>query len=724
MVFVAHAAEIIRLDLLERVELWAYDRHLTMTMPRDIDHSIVIVDIDEASLTAEGRWPWPRNKVAKLVEQLFETYDIRIVGFDIVFAEPDESSGLGVLEGLASGALADDENFQSQLQVIRPDLDYDGIFAETIQKYPVVLGYYFDGAADSDVAIGELPKPAFDQREFRAKRVSFETAHGFGANLKQLASSALSQGHFTPTLDADGVVRRVPMLMEYEDAYYSSLSLEIVKEVLEAQEVIPEFVQPLFRTSGYPGLEWLRVGSFRIPVDAEVKALVPYRGNKGSYPYIPATEVINGVADKDALQNAIVLVGTSAPGLLDLRSTPVDGAFPGVEVHANLISGALNNTLKQAPAYTLGAEVLLLIIGGLVMIVAGTLLSPLSTSVVTVVSLVLYAGLNHLFWSAGNLVLPVASGLLLVLTIFVVHMSYGYFVETRGKRQLTGLFGQYLPPELVDEMAKSPTGYSQAAANKELSVLFSDVRGFTTLSEGLSPAELSELMNMFLTPMTRVIHESRGTIDKYMGDAIMAFWGAPVDDVDHARHAVEAGLQMLGRLREINEEFRSKGWQEIQIGVGINTGLMSVGDMGSQFRQAYTVLGDEVNLGSRLEGLTKPYGVNFIVSESTASLLPDYAFRELDRVVVKGKTKGVGIYEPLCLKTELDSKAKGELKLFRETLKLYRSQQWDMAELNLVNLKKQSKSSTLYDVYIERIADFRKSPPGADWDGSFSHTSK
>jgi adenylate cyclase len=303
-------------------------------------------------------------------------------------------------------------------------------------------------------------------------------------------------------------------------------------------------------------------------------------------------------------------------------------------------------------------------------------------------------------------------------------MSYGYFIETRGKRQLTSLFGQYVPPELVDEMARDPEKYSLEAESREMTVLFSDVRGFTSISEGLEPRQLSELMNQLLTPMTQVIHLQRGTIDKYMGDAIMAFWGAPVPDPDHAANAVTAALQMMAKLGEINASFRQRRWPEIHIGVGINTGTMNVGNMGSEFRMAYTVLGDAVNLGSRLEGLTKGYGVGIIVSESTAKAAPQFAYRELDVVRVKGKDKPVAIFQPLGPLSSMDARMRDEIKLYRQALKYYRAQEWDMAELQFLNLAKGSSSPQLYSMYAERVAHFRREPPPANWDGVFTHTSK
>ena len=723
--FLVHATELWRFEFIEQMENLAYDSHLELTMPSTVDDSVVIVDVDEASLTAEGRWPWPRDKLAHLLDRLFQQYKIKLVGFDIVFAEPDESSGLKTLERLAKGDLRGNQDFVNRLDLIRPQLDYDGIFAETIQKYNVVLGYYFNFGAGADIAkIGELPEAMFDKSDFQGKAVQFLPATGFGGNIKALQASALGAGHFTPSLDRDGVVRRVPMLLRYGDKYYGSLSLEMARRAVGVDAIATRFEKPLFEARGYAGLEWLMVGKHGVPVDKNVRTLVPYRGGKGSFPYVSATDVLKGAADPNILKNRIVLIGTSAPGLLDLRATPLEKAYPGVEVHANLIAGILQGKMLEFPAYTTGAEVVMLLVVGIGMILAGALFSPLNTTLYTLFGILLYIGFNHLVWALGHTVLPLASGIMMVLMMFLLHMSYGYFVEARGKRQITGLFGQYVPPELVDEMAKAPTEYSLAAESRELTVLFSDVRGFTSISEGLSPADLAELMNQFLTPMTEVIHHARGTIDKYMGDAIMAFWGAPLKDTEHARHALEAGLGMLAMLDHINAQFRARGWPEISIGVGLNTGLMNVGNMGSSFRMAYTVIGDAVNLGSRLEGLTKKYGVRLIVSESTKDAAPEYAYRELDRVRVKGKAKPVAIYEPLVLVEQLAPQLKKELKLFADTMRLYRAQQWDTAELNFVNLQRSSTSPGPYKVYAERVAYFRKSPPPSDWDGVFEHESK
>jgi adenylate cyclase len=296
-------------------------------------------------------------------------------------------------------------------------------------------------------------------------------------------------------------------------------------------------------------------------------------------------------------------------------------------------------------------------------------------------------------------------------------MAYGYFVESRSKRQFTELFGQYVPPELVDEMAKNPTAYSMEPKSEDLTILFSDVRGFTSISENLSPDDLRSFINDYLTEMSATISHRRGTLDKYIGDAVMAFWGAPVADAEHARQGVITAMEMQKAAKELNEKFRAKGWPDLKIGIGVNSGNVRVGDMGSKVRRAYTVMGDPVNLASRLEGRTKEYGVGILVGEATEKVVKDVLFKELDRIRVKGKNEPVAIYEPICLEAEADKKVKDELKLWRDTLKAYRSQAWDQAEVNLLNLTRMNPDCYLYEKYAERVVKFRRNPPGPGWDG-------
>jgi adenylate cyclase len=345
------------------------------------------------------------------------------------------------------------------------------------------------------------------------------------------------------------------------------------------------------------------------------------------------------------------------------------------------------------------------------------ILSPLKATLTGVLILMGLITINIYLWHAANLILPFAGVAALVVLLYALNMSWGYFVESRTKRLFTELFGQYVPPELVDEMARNPEGYSMAGRKAELTVLFSDIRGFTTISEGLQPDRLAALMNEYLGAMTEVVRRHRGTLDKYIGDAIMAFWGAPIADAEHARNAVLTALEMQERLKALNLELLAQGWPELKIGVGVNTGTMTVGDMGSPVRKAYTVMGDAVNLGSRLEGITKQYGVGIIVGEGTRERLgSDFVLRELDRVRVKGKAEPVGIYEPLGLVGRIDQSASADLDIWNAALVAYRNQAWDKAESLLAELARK-QPHYLYDLYAKRIDRYRQNPPGAGWDG-------
>jgi adenylate cyclase len=369
-------------------------------------------------------------------------------------------------------------------------------------------------------------------------------------------------------------------------------------------------------------------------------------------------------------------------------------------------------------------ELLMLLAVGIVLIVLQPRLSFIAGVATVVAVLVAVIGINLAIFHYYNLVLPVASGVLMILVLFTFNMAYGFFVEGRGKRAITGLFGQYVPPELVDEMAKNPEQFSMEGESREMTVLFTDVRGFTSISEGLDPKALSQLMNEFLTPLTEVIYKHRGTIDKYMGDCIMAFWGAPVRNPEHARYGVLAALEMQQKLKSLQPEFRAKNWPEVRIGVGLNTGRMSVGNMGSRIRLAYTVMGDAVNLASRLEGITKEYGADIIVAEDTRSAVTGVVFMEIDRVRVKGKEVAVAIFEPLGLEGEVPQAVLDEVDAFHRAAAAYRSQHWDEAEAQLKRLEEKAPERKLYHVFLERIAKFRLHPPGADWDGAFTFETK
>ncbi len=720
LILLGHSARLYQLDLVSHLDAIIYNAKLRLTMPRTIDERVVILDIDERSLAELGRWPWNRELMSLLVDKLFNHYGIRVLGFDVVFAEADNSSGLSRLETLAKRELKDDNAFQASLRDLRKQLDYDARFAETLRGKAVILGYYLSSKSDG-TSSGALPQPVLPAGTFAGRNIAFTSWQNYGGNLAEFQKNAAGAGHFNPLVDFDGIVRRVPMIAEYKGSYYESLSLAMVRAYLNFPKVLPGFPDEFVSNKVYGGMEWLDLpterGTVRIPVDENAAALIPFRGYEGSFHYYSLTDVLAERIKPEQLKGRIALVGTTAPGLKDQRATPVGEAYPGVEMHANLIAGMLDGNIKLKPTYALGADVILLLIAGGVMVFLLPRLSALYASVVSLLVLLSLLGINFSFWHYGNFVLPLAAGLILVSSLFLLNMSWGYFVESRSKRQLAGLFGQYVPPELVEEMSRDPENYSMAGRKAELTVLFSDVRGFTTISEGLDPAQLANLMNEYLGTMTSIVRQHRGTLDKYIGDAIMAFWGAPVEDADHAKNAVMTALEMQMALPELNRKLAAKGWPELKIGIGVNTGTMTVGDMGSPVRQSYTVMGDTVNLGSRLEGITKQYGVGIIVGEDTYSILKkSFVFRELDRVRVKGKAEPVGMYEPLVVDGKEQKSRQDELKLWHQALRYYRAQDWDQAEVALLNLSRMAPCY-LYEMYMQRIAHYRKEPPGENWDG-------
>ena len=719
-----HASGALPMGVLQRLDNIIYDARLRATMPQTIDERIVIVDIDEKSLAEVGRWPWSRNRLADLVNELFERQKTALLGFDLVFAEEDDSSGLKRLKLLAQNELREQAVFTEKLTQIQASLDYDALFAKSIEKRPVVMGYYLTSDRDGRVS-GVLPAPVMGAEALHGRPIRFTSWNGFGSNIEPLAKAAPVAGFFNAITEGDGVVRSIPLLAEYKNQYYESLSLAIFRMLTGSPNVAPGFPQEKFLSHNYQGLESILLSqagkTLAIPVDHRVATLVPFRGqggvNGGSFRYISAADLLAKRIAPEQLKGKIVLLGTTAPGLLDLRVTPVGETYPGVETHANVISGLLDGKVFVKPDYAVGFEVVVLILSGMLLAIALPLLSApkaVATSAVVVGALV---GLNFWLYLSFGLVLPLASALVMTMTAFALNMSYGYFVESKSKRDLASLFGTYVPPELVDEMVKDAASYSMKATTKELTVMFCDMRGFTQMSETMEPTQLQALLNTVFSRLTDQIRSNRGTIDKYMGDCVMAFWGAPVDTPDHASLAVKTAFDMAHAIRNLNEEHRIKGLPEIGVGIGLNTGTMCVGDMGSSIRRSYTVIGDSVNLGSRLEGLSKTYGVDIVVSESTRQLARDFAWQELDKVRVKGKDNAVAIFWPVAPLNQMAPNNTAELKTWAMALKAYRMQDWDQCDVQLLNLQRINANKYLYQLYAERVASMRLLPFDPEWDG-------
>ncbi|MEJ8845214.1 adenylate/guanylate cyclase domain-containing protein [Variovorax rhizosphaerae] len=734
-----HAVSQPRRPFIDSLDSYIYDWRLRATMPQTLDPRIVIVDIDDASIQAIGQWPWGRHQLARLANELMGRQKAAVVGFDVVFAEVDKSSGLANLRELSRGPLRDDAALAREIGRLEFSLDYDGSFARAIQGHRVALGYYFTQGA-TPLSKGVLPPPVLPLTAFPAHGAYAPEWNGFGGNIAVLAQAATTAGFINADLGStsDGLLRAAPLIARYEGGaaaagYYESLGLAIFRLASGMSGVTPTFASfPLGTEDDRLPLQALLLGdghnALRAPVDQRARMLIPYRGPGGalggSFRYVPATAVLAGALPPGDLQGKIVLVGTTAPGLQDLRATPTNATFPGVEVHANVVSALLDRRLLAVPDYARGYEVAVLVIAGVVLAIGLSLLRMWRAVLLFASTLAAVVGLNAWLFVSAGLVLPIASAMLMMAMAFAVNMGWGYFVEERGRRGLANLFGTYVPPELVEKMLERPGQYSMRAESKELTVMFCDMRGFTHLSEQLSPQELQEFLNTVFNRLTQVINRYGGTVDKYMGDCVMAFWGAPVDAPNHAALAVQAAIDMAASIRELSQQNRQAGRPEVSVGIGINTGVMSVGDMGSAVRRSYTVVGDAVNLASRLEGLGSTYGETVVASEATMQAAPLFAWQELDRVRVKGRHQAVTIYSPAGRAAGMTEDEENHLRLWTRMLGAYQTQQPDEAQTALDLLLARDAKKVLYRLYAERLASMKLRPFDPEWDGATRFDSK
>ena len=685
--------------------------------PVEKDNPIVIVDIDEKSLAKFGSWPWPREVVAKMLRHMQEAGAV-VVAFDVVFPSAEPNIAKLVISSLPEDK-KNDAAFVAGLESLIPLHEQDNKLAEQMTEGDTVLGLIFHNKSDTGEAILSEP-PTRISDEILATLV-IPDMRGYTGNIAELQNAAQFAGFVTTIPDPDGIIRRSPLVLRYKDGIYSSLALEAARLYLLEENYQLDIV----KIGDFRVVEGIKLGPTYIPTDAVGRVVVPYRGPAKTFPYLSAADIITGKFNKKSLANKMVFVGTSALGMGDFRATPVQSVYPGVEVHANIADAILEKNFPSKPSWGIGAELFMVFTVGFFCAIMFPALGP---GLLTSVSIFFPIGLTLLsawLWEDQGLILSFVVPMLLVITLAMMNMSYGFLFEGRQKRQIKYMFGQYVPVEHVDQMTKNPGDYAMSGETRELTVLFADIRNFTSISERLSANELKSMLNEFLTPMTRIIFQHSGTIDKYVGDMVMAFWGAPLPDEEHARHGILAALSMLKETEKIRAEFIEMKLPEISIGVGLNTGLMNVGDMGSEFRRAYTVLGDAVNLGSRLEGLTKFYGVNLVVSEYTRAGQDDFVFKRLDRVKVKGKQDAVEVFEPIGLKKDVSDEQLDEVDEFEAILELYFKKKWKKVIKGLKRGKKKyPHAAVLYDMYLNRVQYYEDNPPGKNWDGSFERREK
>lgn len=703
--------------LMERLDNLGYDLQLrtrVLTKSAIPESPVAIIDIDDKSLEKEGRWPWPRNKLAELVDKL-QSQGATVIAFDIFLSEKETNIADTIIQTLSKKNLLNN-NIENALKTTALYFDNDKIFAKSIADTPSVLAIGFLPRAQKQ---NQLPPPLITLNKQDSNQLSLIKSAGYISNIPIFEQSAHGSGFLNIFPDNDGIIRHAPLVMEYEQGVYPSLALAAVLAFLNEHISL---VAPSYNKT--KKLEGIKVGERLIPTDENGQVLIPFIGKSYTFPFYSATDILHNKINKDAIAGKILFVGTSATGLGDLHATAIQNPFPGVEIQATLVNGMLLNNFSYKPAWTFGANLVLTLLFGLIAAFLFPHLGPrlLGSIIIILPPTLLFA--NNWFWEQTGLVLSLLMPVLLVLFIALVNIIYGYLFETRRREQLKEIFGQYVPEKHIEAMLKSSGNYGMYGEDREMSVLFADIRSFATISEGLTASELVDMLNTFFTPMTEIIFKHHGTIDKYVGDLIMAFWGAPLKDKHHARHALESALEMRAKVKEMRPLLAAHNWPEIKIGLGINSGIMSVGDMGSRFRRNYTVLGDAVNLASRVEGITKFYGVSIAVTENTQQNQPDFIFRKLDLVRVKGKKVGIAIYEVICKATDITPTLKAELDLYHQALDDYFKRDWDKALELMEQLHARHPKTKIYRLYIDRINEFKENPLPDDWDGVYVHSSK
>lgn len=683
---------------------------------------VLIVDIDEASLNTVGQWPWPRTTVADLIAKIAGD-GAAAIGLDIVFAEADRTSP----DRLADNMPNLSEEARKELKAAP---NHDAILAGMIQRTRTVLGQSAYNPRKDDTRKKLEPKASFATLGQAPDRFLIGYP-GLLANIPELEEAASGRGMFTVLPDPDGVVRRVPVVMKAGGAILPSLNADMLRVATGQTTYVIK--------TGDAGVEAVILAGVSIPTDANAQLWI-YFGPHDPRRFVSASDVLAGKVAAKTFAGKLVLIGTSATGLFDVKSTPVEPVMPGVELHAQALENILSKTSLKRPAYAIGAELCLALAVALAFIVFVPIVGAITAALLGAAITALVSGLAWYLFTQQGVLLDVVYPLLGGLAVFATMVFVNYFREEAQRRQIRSAFSQYISPDLVEQVAQEPDRLVLGGETRDLTILFSDVRGFTSISESYksNPQGLTSLLNRLLTPLSHAVMETGGTIDKYMGDAIMAFWNAPLNNKTHARNACTAALKMMANLDRVNSERKQEAkesgeaYTPLRIGIGINTGDCVVGNMGSDMRFDYSVLGDAVNLASRLEGQSENFGVPIILGSSTADLVrDDFAVLELDRLRVKGKTEPETVYCLVGEKTLIGDKAFEQARdKLAELLKAYRARKWTAASKALTALRKLKLGplgidlSSLLDLYAERIREFRKSPPPKDWDGVFTLQTK
>lgn len=713
---------IFRFPVTEFIELKLYDFKFRYRGPRPACKEIAIIAIDDASIKELGRWPWSREVMARLMTRLKEA-EPRLVGLDIIFAEREITAGVEALQrlrqSLAQANLAT-PRIAAVVEQEEQRADVDRRLAQAIAAGPpTILGFYFSGVGGQ--AIKAKPEQFLGSKAIQAstynlvrtldqkpRRLPLVAAQGAEVNLPEMTEAAAGGGYFNMVPDLDGIVRWLPLGVVYGPDVYAPLTLVALQHYLGRP--------PLSITLSQMGVEGIRLGPKEIPVDHFGRFLINYLGPPGAFTTYSAGDVLAGRLPPGALKDKIAMVGATAVGIYDLRVTPFSGVAPGIEIQATIMDNILKGKFMKIPAAGHLPVLTIVVVLGAILGLALTRLSAAWGFVVMIYLSLGYIGVNYYIFKLGwqvELFYPLAE----IGGVYTSVTVLRFLAEEKQRLHLKKAFQSYVAPTVVEEIIRHPERLRLGGERRELTILFCDVRGFTSLSETLEPEALVGVLQDFLNPMSEIIVRHEGTIDKYIGDAVMALFGAPLPLEDHAVRACRTALDMTATLKRLDREWEAHGRPRLRIGVGLNTGVVAVGNMGSDRLFDYTAIGDNVNLASRLEGLNKHYGTEILISAHTAQALKGaFIMQEIDLVQVKGKKQPMAIYELLGEGTPDPNLAKF-LETYHQALQLFRSRSWEESAQAFKAAAHLYPKNCHVLRYVNLVERFQAEPPGSDWQG-------
>ena len=703
---------------IEEIRVRTFDAFQRVDPRKKTARPVTIVDIDDKSLEKLGQWPWPRTRIADLVTELTRLGAV-VIAFDAVFSEPDRLNPAFAADTFRNL----DEETRARLRALPSN---DQILADAIKASRVVLGE--SGLPEEIAPLDKtLPVTGIAMLGEEPQRFMFDFP-GLLRNVPVLEHAAAGRGLFTIKPERDGIVRRVPMIMQAQGQTMPSLTFEMLRVATGSGTILIKAEKAGIKSLGIKGVQ--------IPTDHNGQLWVRYARNDASI-YVPAVNVLEKNVAPDMIAGKLVLIGTSAVGLNDIKTTPVSRAMPGVEIHAQVLESTLTGDVISQPIYGIAVEFVTALLFGFMVITFAPVFGPVTLVALGAAFASMLVGISAYFYTQNRLLIDFTYPLMSTTAIYLTLIFSSFVREQAQRKQIRSAFAQYMSPALVEQLAQAPEKLVLGGEDREMTIMFSDVRGFTTISETYKhdPQGLTALMNQFLTPLTNAILARKGYIDKYMGDAIMAFWNAPLDDKDHQINACEAAIDMLERIDELNRQREQKALDDghvfipINVGIGLNTGTCTVGNMGSDIKFNYSVLGDSVNLASRLEGQSKEYGFPIIVGSSTALAVKDrFAILELDFIMVKGKKEPEVIY---AIAGREETAQSGRFQRLRnltiEMLACYRARDWDGALAAIARGRKTDEARSLellYNLYEARILGYRANPPPQDWNGAFALLTK